>query len=111
VPLAQAYGVIVHRVGVKDIVLPGSVQRVFLQEVEADRAGRAALVAARHETAAARTRVNTAKLLAENPLLMRLQELQTLASLAEKEGNVLIIPGLENLLGRAPGAATTDTPR
>lgn len=97
---ATAYGITLHRVGVKDIVLPGSVQRVFLQEVEADRAGRAALVAARHETAAARTKANTAKIMHENPLIMRLQELETLIQMANKEGNVLIIPGLENLLTR-----------
>ncbi|MBN2006173.1 MAG: slipin family protein [Anaerolineae bacterium] len=97
---AATYGITLHRVGVKDIVLPGSVQRVFLQEVEADRAGRAALVAARHETAAARTKANTAKIMHENPLIMRLQELETLIQMADKEGNVLIIPGIENLLAR-----------
>ncbi len=97
---AATYGITLHRVGVKDIVLPGSVQRVFLQEVEADRAGRAALVAARHETAAARTKANTAKIMHENPLILRLQELETLIQMADKEGNVLIIPGLENLLAR-----------
>lgn len=98
--IALTYGVTLHRVGVKDVILPGSVQRVFLQEVEADRAGRAALVAARHETAAARTKANTAKIMTENPLIMRLHELETLAALADKEGNVLILPGLETLLAR-----------
>lgn len=100
--IAQTYGVTLHRVGVKDVILPGSVQRVFLQEVEADRAGRAALVAARHETATARTKANTAKIMHENPLIMRLQELETLAALANKQGNVLILPGLEALLTRRP---------
>ena len=97
---SASYGVTVHRVGVKDIVLPGNVQRVFLQEVEADRAGRAALIAARHETAAARARANTAKLIEENPAIQRLQELEALVTLAAKDGNVLIVPGLENLLAK-----------
>jgi len=100
-PLAQGYGVTVHRVGVKDVVLPGSVQRVFLQEVEADRAGRAAMVAARHETAAARARANTAKLLRDNPAILRLQELETLAAMASKAGNLLVVPGLDSLLSRS----------
>lgn len=99
-PRAESYGVTIHRVGVKDIILPGSVQRVFLQEVEADRAGRAALVAARHETAAARARANTAKLIHDNPSIMRLQELETLAAMASKAGNLLVVPGLDNLLSR-----------
>jgi regulator of protease activity HflC (stomatin/prohibitin superfamily) len=97
-PRAEQYGVVLRRVGVRDIVLPGVVRAVFLQEVEADLKGRASLVAARHETAAARARANTAKLLQENPDILRLQELETLASLASKAGNVLVLPGLDRLL-------------
>ncbi len=100
VETAKEYGVSLDRVGVKDVILPGSVQRVFLQEVEADRAGRAALVAARHETAAARAKANTAKLMRDNPAIMRLQELDALVAMASKQGNVLIVPGLEALLSR-----------
>jgi len=99
-PRAEKYGVTLNRVGVKDIILPGVVRTVFLQEVEADLKGRASLVAARHETAAARARANTAKLLQENPNILRLQELETLAALASKAGNVLIIPGLQTLFSR-----------
>jgi regulator of protease activity HflC (stomatin/prohibitin superfamily) len=99
-PLAGKYGVTLKRVGVKDIVLPAVVRNVFLQEVEADLKGRADLVSARHEVAAARARANTAKLLHENPDILRLQELETLASLASKAGNVLIIPGMQSLLTR-----------
>lgn len=100
---AEAYGVTISRVGVKDVILPGSVQRVFLQEVEADRAGRAALVAARHETAAARAKANTARLMRENPAILRLQELEALVKIATQHGNVLIVPGLEALLTRQQG--------
>jgi regulator of protease activity HflC (stomatin/prohibitin superfamily) len=100
VETTKEYGVSLDRVGVKDVILPGSVQRVFLQEVEADRAGRAALVAARHETAAARAKANTAKLMRDNPAIMRLQELDALVAMASKQGNVLIVPGLEALLSR-----------
>jgi regulator of protease activity HflC (stomatin/prohibitin superfamily) len=100
-PRALAYGLAVSRVGVKDVVLPGIVRHVFLQEVEADRRGRAELIAARHETAAARARANTAKLLHDNPNILRLQELETLAALAGKAGNVLILPGLRGLLESA----------
>ena len=97
---AEKYGLAVSRVGVKDIILPGIVRHVFLQEVEADRKGRAELIAARHGTAAARAQANTAKLLQDNPNILRIQELETLASLASKEGNVLILPGLQTLIGK-----------
>lgn len=105
-PRAQHYGVLLTRVGVKDIVLPGSVRTIFLQEVEAELKGRANLVAARHEVAAARARANTAKMLQENPHLLRLQELEALTQLASKSGNVVILPGLSNLLGRDLGPET-----
>jgi len=110
-PRAKDYGVELTRVGVKDMVLPGTVRAVFLQEVEADLKGRAGLTAARHEVAAARARANTAKLIQENPQLLRLQELETLAQLASKAGNVLIIPGLHMLLSGSspapPGAISS----
>ena len=107
---AMKYGVELKRVGVKDMVLPGTVKNVFLQEVEAELKGRASLVAARHEVAAARARANTAKLLQENPNLLRLQELETLAQLASKSGNVLIVPGLQSFLSRDGGAAPAAAP-
>lgn len=108
-PRAKRYGVELTRVGVKDIILPGSVRAVFLQEVEADLKGRANLLAARHEVAAARARANTARLLQENPQMLRLQELETLAQLASKSGNVLIIPGLNSLLTREPTAPPSES--
>ena len=101
-PRAAKYGVELSRVGVKNIVLPGAVRSVFLQETEAELKGRANLVAARHEVAAARARANTARLLQENPHLLRLQELELLASLASKSGNVIVIPGLDRLFSREP---------
>lgn len=97
-PLALNYGVALRRVGVRDIVLPGTVRAVFLKEVEADRTGRADLIKARHEHAAARARANTAKVLTESPGMLRLQELDALLALAGKQGNVVLLPELANLL-------------
>jgi regulator of protease activity HflC (stomatin/prohibitin superfamily) len=107
-PRAAKYGVELTRVGVKDMILPGPVRAVFLQEVEAEHKGRATLAAARHELAAARARANTAKLLQENPHMFRLQELETLAQLASKSGNVLILAGLQALLSREPAANASE---
>jgi regulator of protease activity HflC (stomatin/prohibitin superfamily) len=100
---AADYGVTVSRVGVKDVILPGRVEHVLLQEVEADRAGRASLIAARHETAAARSKANTARIMRENPAIVHLQEIEALVKLAAKDGNVLIIPGLENVFADRHG--------
>jgi regulator of protease activity HflC (stomatin/prohibitin superfamily) len=94
---ARRYGVELTRVGLRDVILPREVQRVMLMEVEADRTGRADLVKARHEVAAARARANTAKLLAETPEVARMQELDALLALAGKGGNVVLLPNLADL--------------
>lgn len=94
---ARRYGVELSRVGLRDVILPREVQRVLMLEIEADRTGRADLVKARHEIAAARARANTAKLLAETPEVARMQELDALLALAGKGGNVVVLPNLADL--------------
>jgi regulator of protease activity HflC (stomatin/prohibitin superfamily) len=103
---SRRYGVELTRVGIRDVILPREVQRVLLLEVEADRTGRAELVKARHEVAAARARANTAKILAETPEVARLRELDALLALAGKGGNVVLLPSLADLFvpRRAPEA-------
>jgi regulator of protease activity HflC (stomatin/prohibitin superfamily) len=96
-PLTLNYGVTLRRIGIRDIVLPGVVRNVFLKEVEADRVGRADLIKARHEVAAARARANTARILAENPNVARMQEIDALVNLAGKPGNVVLLPSLADL--------------
>jgi len=49
---------------------------------EARKAAEANLVSGREETAAMRSQANTARLLADNPALMRLRELETLEKVA-----------------------------
>ncbi|MEP7285038.1 MAG: slipin family protein [Chloroflexota bacterium] len=97
-PQASVYGITLRRVGIRDIVLPGVVRTVFMKEVEADRIGRADLVKARHEVASARARANTAKILADNPNVSRMQEIDALVTLAGKPGNVVLLPSLADLL-------------
>jgi regulator of protease activity HflC (stomatin/prohibitin superfamily) len=94
---ARRYGVELTRVGFRDVILPREVQRVLMLEVEADRTGRADLVKARHEVAAARARANTAKILAETPEVARLQQIDALVALAGKGGNVVLLPDLAEL--------------
>jgi regulator of protease activity HflC (stomatin/prohibitin superfamily) len=104
VTLAQSYGLDVKRVGIRDIVLPGTVRNVLLKEVEADREGRAELVKARHEVAAARARANTAKILADNPNVARMQEVDALVKLAGRQGNVVLLPNIADMLIPRPAS-------
>ena len=75
---AEQLGVTVKSVGLRDIILPGDMRVLLNQVVAAQKEAEANLIKRREETAAARSQVNTAKLLAENPLLARMKELELL---------------------------------
>ena len=63
---------------------------------EARKAAEANLIFRREETAAMRSQANTAKLLADNPVLMRLRELEVLEKIAAA-GKLNIVLGEKGL--------------
>lgn len=69
-------------VGVRDVILPGEMKDLMNKVTEAKKAAEANLIVRREETAAMRSQVNTAKLLQDNPTLMRLRELEVLEKIA-----------------------------
>jgi regulator of protease activity HflC (stomatin/prohibitin superfamily) len=75
---ARAFGVEVRSVGLKDLILPGDMKTILNQVVAAQKEAEANLIKRREETAAARSQANTARLYAENPVLVRLRELESL---------------------------------
>lgn len=79
---ANALGLEVRSVGIKDVILPGDMKDLMNRVTEAKKAAEANLIARREETAAMRSQANTAKLLADNPTLMRLRELEVLEKIA-----------------------------
>lgn len=82
VPKALSLGVEVISVGVRDVILPGEMKVLLNRVTEAKKAAEANLVTRREETAAMRSQANTAKLLENNPALMRLRELEVLEKVA-----------------------------
>ena len=85
--IAEA-GVEVTELGVKDVILPGDIRELVNKVVEAERMAKANLIRRQEETAATRSLLNTAKLMEENPLLLRLKELESLERLVEKVGRI-----------------------
>jgi regulator of protease activity HflC (stomatin/prohibitin superfamily) len=77
-----ALGLEIVSAGIRDIILPGEMKDLFNKVTEAKKAAEANLIARREETAAMRSQANTAKLLADNPTLMRLRELEVLEKVA-----------------------------
>lgn len=85
---AAALGAEVGEIGVKDIILPGDVRDLLNKVVEAERIAKANIIRRQEETAATRSLLNTSKLMENNPLLLRLKELEALEKLVEKVGRI-----------------------
>ncbi|MDP6690275.1 MAG: slipin family protein [Alphaproteobacteria bacterium] len=95
--LADA-GVEVPTVGVKDVILPGDIREMVNRVIEAEKFAKANVIKRREETAATRSLLNTAKLMDDNPTLLRLKELEALEKVSEKIGNVVVGNGMDGVI-------------
>lgn len=94
----KAIGISLLNVGVKDIILPGEMKAILNQVVEAQKAAEANVIKRREETSATRSLHNTAKVMENNPTLMRLKELEALEKVAERIDSLTVYGGLEGLM-------------
>ena len=85
---AEELGITIGEIGVKDVILPGDVRALLNKVVEAERVAKANLIRRQEETAATRSLLNTSRLMEDNPLLLRLKELEALEKLVEKVGRI-----------------------
>lgn len=90
---AAEFGVAVKSVGLRDIILPGDMKLILNQVIEAEKQAQANLIRRREETAAARSQANTAKLLAENPTLARMKEMESLAEILAGNKSTFVFGG------------------
>lgn len=93
-------GVEVGAMALKDVILPGEIREILNQVVAAEKQAQANLIKRREETAATRSLLNTARLMDESPVLLRLKELETLEKLTEKVGSVTVTGGFEGMLDK-----------
>ena len=98
-PRSEELGVELASVGIRDVILPGEMKELMNKVTEARKAAEANLIARREETAAMRSQANTARLLADNPALMRLRELEVLEKVAAN-GKLNIVVGEKGLADR-----------
>lgn len=98
-PRCQALGLELIAVGIRDVILPGEMKDLMNKVTEAKKAAEANLIVRREETAAMRSQANTAKLLQDNPTLMRLRELEVLEKVAAN-GKLNIVLGEKGLTER-----------
>lgn len=108
------YGIEMISVGVKDIILPGDMKVILNQVVEAQKESEANLIKRREETQAMRSLHNTAKMMENNPTLLRLKELEALERVTGRIDKISVYGGLDGVLNdlvtlapgkRAPRAA------
>ena len=91
-------GIEVLGVGVKDVILPGEMKDILNSVVQAEKAAQANVIRRREEANATRSLLNTAKLIEESPVLMRLKELEALEKVTEKIDKLTVFGGLDGVM-------------
>ncbi len=86
-------GLKLYSAGIRDIILPGDVKDIMNQVLIAEKTAQANTILRREETAATRTLLNTAKLMEDNPMLLRLKEMEYLERVADKVSNLSLSGG------------------
>ena len=97
-PKLEGLGIAVTSLGVKDIILPGEMKTILAQVVEAEKAAQANVIRRREETAATRSLLNTARVMEDNPVALRLKELETLERVAERIDQISVYGGPDQVL-------------
>jgi len=92
-------GLEVGEIALKDVILPGEMRDILNRVVAAEKEAEANVIRRREETNATRSLLNTAKVMAENPVMLRLKELEALETIAGRVERLTIHNGTEGLLG------------
>jgi regulator of protease activity HflC (stomatin/prohibitin superfamily) len=103
----EPWGIKVVTVEIKDVGIPGEMQRAMARQAEAERDRRAKVINAEAEFQAATRLAEAAEVLARNPGAMQLRYLQTLSEVGKGEGSTVLLPLPLDVLGPMLKAATT----
>ncbi len=82
----------------RDVILPGDMKDILNSVVQAEKAAQANVIRRREEANATRSLLNTARLIEDSPVLMRLKELEALEKVAEKIDTLTVFGGLHGVL-------------
>ena len=94
----DGFGVEVLGVGIKDVILPGEMRQILNAVVQAEKQAQANVIRRREESNATRSLLNTARLVEESPVLLRLKELEALEKVTEKIDRLTVFGGLDGVL-------------
>ena len=91
-------GLEVGEIALKDVILPGEMREILNRVVAAEKEAEANVIRRREETNATRSLLNTAKVMAENPVMLRLKELEALEVVAGKVERLTVHNGTQGLM-------------
>ncbi|HHB80800.1 MAG TPA: slipin family protein, partial [Aliiroseovarius sp.] len=91
-------GLEIGEIALKDVILPGDMRDILNRVVEAQKEAEAGVIRRREETNATRSLLNTAKVMADNPVMLRLKELEALESIAGKVERLTVHNGAQGLM-------------
>jgi len=107
----EAWGIKVHRVEVRDVVLPDQMQRAMARQAEAERERRAKITAAEGELQASEKLAQAAQVIAASPGALQLRQLQTMVEISAENNSTIIFPipmeileAVQTLAGNRPPA-------
>ncbi len=86
------WGIKVSIVEVKDVEIPGGMQRAMARQAEAERERRAKVIAAEGEFQASERLKDAALVLSENPMSLQLRFLQTMLEISSERSSTIILP-------------------
>jgi regulator of protease activity HflC (stomatin/prohibitin superfamily) len=91
-------GIELGEIALKDVILPGEMRDILTAVVAAEKQAEANVIRRREETNATRSLLNTAKVMAENPVMLRLKELAALETIAGKVERLTVHNGTAGLM-------------
>lgn len=114
--ITEPWGIVIERVEMKDVEIPGNMQRAMAKEAEAVREKRARLIKASAEQEASIKLAEASQKIVENPAALELRRLQMLSEIGAENNTttLLMMPSDFILLAKnwaeaiKPGAPTTN---
>jgi len=101
--LTDPWGIKVTAVSIKDVSLPESMLRAMAKQAEAERERRSRIIVAEGELQASKIMAEAARAYQEQPIALRLRELQTLLDIAREKNLVIVAPQALGELGTVIG--------
>lgn len=89
---ALQWGVHIHKVEIKDVVLPEAMKRAMSRQAEAERERRGRVISSDGELQASKKLAQAAETMADTPSALQLRLLETVVEVAAEKNSTLVLP-------------------